>query len=206
MPLPSAGIDAKGRVYVVWQDCRFRLSCASNDMVLSTSDDGISWSPVSRVPIDPLDSGADHFIPGLAVDPEAWGSRARLALTYYYYPSAACTAATCQLDVGLVRSPDGGANWSTPTELAGPMSLSWLPNTSQGVMVGDYVSTSFVAGDPAPFFAVAKPPSGGLFHEAIYTTAGGRRWPEQALQAAHQAPGASVAQTGSSPAAPVSGR
>jgi hypothetical protein len=161
---------------------------------------------VSRVPIDPVDSGADHFIPGLAVDPESWGSRARLALTYYYYPSAACTAATCQLDVGFIQSRDGGANWSAPTELAGPMSLSWLPSTSQGVMVGDYISTSFVAGEPKSFFAVAKPPRRGLFHEAIYATAGERRWPEQALQAAQRAPGTSVAQTGSRPAAPVSGR
>lgn len=27
-PLPSAAIDAAGRVYVVWQDCRFRIGCA----------------------------------------------------------------------------------------------------------------------------------------------------------------------------------
>jgi BNR repeat-like domain len=205
-PLPSAGIDAKGRVYVVWQDCRFRLSCASNDLVLSTSDDGINWSPVRRVPIDPLDSGADHFIPGLAVDPKTSGGRARLALTYYTYPSAACTAATCQLDAGLIQSRDGGANWGPPTELAGPMSLSWLPSTTQGVMVGDYVSTSFVAGDPKPFFAVARPPKRGQFDEAIYTTASEGFSSGQTLSAARQAPGARVAQAGFSPAAPVSRR
>lgn len=206
-PLPSAGIDEKGRVYVVWQDCRFRARCSSNDIVLSTSDDGISWSPVSRVPIDPVGSGADHFIPGLAVGPDSGGSQARLALAYYYYPSAACTAATCQLDVGLVQSHDGGANWEQPSQLAGPMSLSWLPNTSQGVMVGDYVSTSFVAGVPEPFFAVARASSGGLFHEAIYTTSSEPRRFEPSVQADQQAPGPlRTSEPGSGPAAPASVR
>jgi hypothetical protein len=190
-PLPSAEVDGAGRVYVAWQDCRFRAGCGSNDIVFSTSDDGIHWSPVSRVPIDPIDSGAAHFIPGLAVDPATSGSQARLALTYYYYPSAACTAATCQLDVGLIQSSDGGANWSAPTQLAGPMSLSWLANTFQGLMVGDYISTSFVAGDAQPFFAVAKPPSGGLLDEAIYTTAGPASGAAQPVRPAQRAPGAS---------------
>jgi hypothetical protein len=190
-PLPSAEVDGAGRVYVAWQDCRFRAWCGSNDIVFSTSDDGINWSPVSRVPIDPTNSGADHFIPGLAVDPATSGSGARLALTYYYYPSAACTAATCQLDVGLIQSSDGGANWSAPTQLAGPMSLSWLPNTFQGLMVGDYISTSIVAGDAQPFFAVARPPSGGLLDEAIYTIAGPASGAAKPLRPAQRGPGVS---------------
>jgi hypothetical protein len=172
-PLPSAEIDGAGRVFVAWQDCRFRPGCSSNDIVLSSSADGITWSAVSRVPIDPVTSRADHFIPGLAVDRSSSGPSARLALTYYYYPSADCTPATCELDVGLIRSSTAGASWSAPIQLAGPMHLSWLANTSQGVMVGDYISTSFVGGKVRPFVAVAKPPSGGVFHEAIYTTAPG---------------------------------
>jgi hypothetical protein len=50
------------------------------------------------------------------------------------------------------------------------MSLDWLPNTSQGVMVADYISSIFVDGVAKPVFAVANPPTGGLFDEAIYTT------------------------------------
>src|SRR6266487_639193 len=72
-PLPSAEIDAAGKVYVVWQDCRFRRGCKSNDIVFSTSTDGVSWSPVSRVPIDATTSSVDHFIPGLGVDPTTSG-------------------------------------------------------------------------------------------------------------------------------------
>ena len=31
-PLPSAEVDGSGKVYVVWQDCRFRKRCASNEL------------------------------------------------------------------------------------------------------------------------------------------------------------------------------
>jgi hypothetical protein len=167
--LPSAEIDGAGQVYVVWQDCRFRTGCASNDIVLSRSSNGVTWSPVSRIPIDPVTSTVDHFIPGLAVDKATAGSSAHLALTYYYYPQANCSSTTCQLSVGFVSSVNGGTSWSAPTELGVAMSLGWLPATSQGVMVGDYISTSFATGLAHPLFAQALSPSGGIFNQAIYT-------------------------------------
>jgi hypothetical protein len=69
--------------------------------------------------------------------------------------------------VGYVSSTNGGTSWSAATNVAGPMSLSWLANTSQGRMVGDYISTSVPAGGRAwPTIAVATAPSGGLFNEA----------------------------------------
>lgn len=40
-PLPSAGVDGGGEVYVAWQDCRFRSGCPSNDIVFSSSSDGV---------------------------------------------------------------------------------------------------------------------------------------------------------------------
>src|SRR6266699_230467 len=84
-PLPSAEIDANGTVYVVWADCRFRTNCSLNDLVLSTSADGVTWTKPSRIPIDPTTSTVDHFIPGVAVDPATSASSAHLTLTYYYY-------------------------------------------------------------------------------------------------------------------------
>jgi hypothetical protein len=168
-PLPSAEIDASGAAYVAWEDCRFEPKCSANDIVFSRSSDGANWSAVSRVPIDPVGSGVDHFIPGLAVNPTTAGSGAQLALTYYFYPNAACTPATCQLDVGYVSSPDGGAHWSARTQLAGPMSLSDIAATSQGTMVGDYISTSFnAAGTAATVFAVGLPRTGSHFDEGMW--------------------------------------
>lgn len=173
-PLPSAEVDAAGRVYVVWQDCRFRTNCRSNDIVLSTSTDGMAWSTPARIPIDPVTSRLDHFIPGLAVDRTTSGASAHLALTFYFYPRRGCNVSTCALSVGSTTSPNGGASWTAAVQIAGPMTLSQIASTSQGSMVGDYISTSFSAGKAFGIFAVGRPPSGGLaFDEGIYTTTPG---------------------------------
>ena len=168
-PLPSAEIDAAGTTFVAWEDCRFEPNCTANDIVFSSSTDGVNWTAVSRIPIDAVGSAVDHFIPGVAVDPATSGASANLALTYYYYPNAACTAATCQLDVGFISSTDAGVTWSAPTALAGPISLADVAATSQGRMVGDYISTSFnAAGTAATVFAIGNPHTGNVFDEGMW--------------------------------------
>jgi hypothetical protein len=169
-PLPSAEVAGDGRVYVTWQDCRFRSSCSANDIVMTSSADGISWSAVTRIPIDLTTSGVDHFIPGIAVDRGTFGSNTHLALGYYYYPVSSCTVNTCQLTVGVVSSLDGGATWTPPTRVAGPMTLSWIANTDQGRMVGDYISTSFTGdGKAHPVFSLAKINIGSVFSQRLST-------------------------------------
>lgn len=173
-PLPSAEVDAAGTVYVTWPDCRFRSGCTGNDVVLSKSTSETTWAAPTQVP-DPTAGTLDHFTPGIGVDRSTSGSTARVGLTYYYYPAASCSAATCQLDVGYVSSTNGGASWSTPTMLAGPMNLSWLPNTSQGRMFGDYISTSVLPGGPAfAALPIANAPTGSTFNQAINVPTGGR--------------------------------
>lgn len=172
-PLPSAEVDAAGKVYVVWQDCRFRRGCKSNDIVMTTTTNGTTWTPVVRIPIDSTGSSVDHFIPGLAVDNTTSGSAAKLALAYYFYPKASCTSTSCQLTVGYIASTNGGAGWSTPTQLAGPMALGSLANTSQGRMVGDYISTSYAGGTAHPVFALASAASGTVFSEFMTAPSSG---------------------------------
>jgi hypothetical protein len=155
--LPSAEVDSTGRVYTVWNDCRFRAGCSSNDIVMSTSIDGQSWTAVVRIPIDAASSTVDHFLPGIGVEPGTGGATAHLGLLYYYYPVASCSATTCQLIAGYIESFDGGATWTTAVKVGRPMSNTWLPLTSQGYMVGDYMSTSFVGGLAFPVFMTAQP-------------------------------------------------
>jgi len=173
-PLPSAEVDSAGKVYIAWQDCRFESGCSTNDIVMSTSTDGNTWSAVQRIPTDAVGSGVDHFIPGLAVDSSTSGSTAHLALAYYYYPNANCTTSTCQLEVGFVSSVDGGNNWSTSSTLTpSAMNLTWLANTTAGYMVGDYISTSFSDGKAFPLFVAASAPNGSQFNEALFTVKAG---------------------------------
>ncbi len=171
-PLPSAAVDGAGTVWVVWQDCRFRAMCSTNDLVYSTSTDGLMWSAVTRIPIDDVSSTVDHFIPGIGIDPATYGSGAHVAIHYYYYPQSSCTVSTCQLLVGYVSSGNGGSTWNMPVALTGAMLLSWLPQSQNGLMVGDYVATAFTKGVPHGVFAVASPISGTTFSEAIYTGQG----------------------------------
>ncbi|MDQ1653735.1 MAG: hypothetical protein QOI35_2935 [Cryptosporangiaceae bacterium] len=180
--LPSAEIDGAGKVYVAWQDCRFRSGCPANDIVYSTSSNGTTWSAVTRVPTDATTSGIDHFIPGIGVDRGTSGATAHLGLYYYFFPNANCSAATCQLQVGYTSSVNGGSTWSAPSTVAGPMSVSQIANTTQGRMVGDYISCSITAGKAVSVFAVGKTPTNGkAFDEALYTagplavTGGARR-------------------------------
>jgi hypothetical protein len=167
-PLPTAEVDGSGKIYVVWQDCRFESGCTANDLVITTSTNGTTWSAVTRVPIDAVGSGIDHVIPGLAVDSTTSGSTAHLGLAFYF-----CTS-TCQLQVGFVSSTNGGTSWSSETVLTStPMPLTWIANTTQGRMVGDYISTSISNGLAFPVVAVASAPGGSTFHEAMFTASGG---------------------------------
>jgi hypothetical protein len=175
-PLPSAAVDGAGTVWVVWEDCRFRANCSTNDLVYvtstSTSTDGVSWSAVTRIPIDATTSTVDHFIPGIGIDPATSGAGAHVALHYYYYPQSNCTLTTCQLLVGYISSANGGSTWNAPVALSGAMQLGWLPNSQNGLMVGDYVATVFTNGVPHGVFAVAQASSGTTYSEAIYTGQG----------------------------------
>jgi hypothetical protein len=173
-PLPSAAVDASGAVYVAWADCRFRFGCGGNDIVMAKSTSETMWATPVRVPIGTTASKADDFVPGLAVDPGTSGASARIGLSYYYYPNASCSASTCQLDAGFISSVNGGASWSAATQLAGPMKLSWLPDTSEGIMFGDYISTAVVAGGNAyPVFPVSHAPTGSTLHQAMDAPVGG---------------------------------
>ena len=168
--LPSAEVGSDGRVYTVWSDCRFSKGCKTNSLVISSTADGVNWTEVRRVPID---DGSEQFIPGIGVKP---GTTGQLGLTYYFYADPSCGGKKtdpCELSVGYVQSNDGGASWSNPQTLAGPFPVTWTSDTSQGRMVGDYISTSVRNGANAfPVIAVALQP-GTTFNEAMYVPTNG---------------------------------
>jgi hypothetical protein len=173
--LPSAQIDGAGNVFVVWHDCSFRASCASNDIVLSTSADGVTWSPKARIPIDSTSSSVDHFTPGIGVDRNTSGSGAHLGVVYNFFPKAKCAPATCLMHTAFITSANGGATWSKPVVLTGAMQEPWMANAG-GYFVGDYVATAFTPDGLAhSVFALAKKPKKGVggLDEAAYTTAAG---------------------------------
>ncbi len=167
--LPSLDIDSNGTIYAVWHDCRFRASCARNDMVLSTSADGLTWSAPTRIPLAPASSAESFFIPGLAADPAHPG---RLGLVYAYTQAGSChgTNATksCLLGIGFAQSRDAGKTWSTQQLDAQPFSTTWLSRAEGGRMIGDYFSVSFAGDRVVPVFPLATSPMKSRFRQGIF--------------------------------------
>jgi hypothetical protein len=160
-PLPSADADRTGRVWVAWHDCRFTPRCAANSVVVSSSLDGFAWSPLTRVT-----SGRNAFLPAVGVHPES----GRLALLYYVVGRAG-------IDAELVESRAGGpassADFGAPRRLsAQTMRIDWLPTTTSGRMLADYVSVHYAGARPLAVWALASEPVGSSLRQAIYATRG----------------------------------
>ena len=68
---------------------------------------------------------------------------------------------------GSISSSNGGASWTAQVTLRGPMGVDWFPNTTQGRMFGDYISTSIVGGRAVPVISVATAPTGSTFNQAM---------------------------------------
>jgi hypothetical protein len=162
-PLPAAAVDAAGRIYVVWADCGLRPACSGTDVVLTTSDDALTWTAPRTV----RGIGSDRFIPAIAADPSMAG---RLGLLFYYLASSGCVAADCRIGSAFTRSSDGGATWSAPQRLATRlMPYSWLADTQGGAFFGDYVGAAFAEAAFVPVFTLAQPPTRGTKHEAMFS-------------------------------------
>ena len=154
--LPSVEVDRTGRIWVAWHDCGLRAGCPANDVVVATSVDGVAWTPLRRVT-----TGRNAVIPAIAADPAS----GRLALLYYVVGTG--------IDAELVESLDDGATWRAPRRLnARTMQRSWLPRTTQGRMLADYVSVTYAAGRPLAVWALASEPVGPELRQAIYATRG----------------------------------
>jgi hypothetical protein len=166
--LPSAEIDASGKVYVAWAGCYFEANCSSDDIVFSTSTDGTTWTALQRIPLDRVGSGVEHLTAGLAVDKTTAGAGAHLAVTYYYFPTTTCTTQPCPMYAGFASSINGGTDWSPSQTLTPQMAESWFANTDQGYMTGDYISTSIAANRGVTVIPVAQAPNGQQYNQAMY--------------------------------------
>ena len=169
----SADVDAGGTVYLAWADCRFSRECTSNGIVLVSSSDGVTWSAPRYVPVGAPDAPAHRFVPGLALDPATRGTSARIAITTYTVSKPQGCVDCEVVDAYLVTSADGGRSWRPAVRLnVESMSTHWLAATSLGPMLGDYISTSYVGGQPVPVLALAAAPDEVGFREAIYAGTG----------------------------------
>jgi hypothetical protein len=157
--LPTATVDASGKLIVAWADCGLRPDCSSQDVIFFSSPDGLVWNELSKIG----SASTDRFVPGIAADPATPG---RLAAVSYVQPVDCGGSAICRLGVLYTTSRDGGVTWKASQRLdARPLNYAWLANTTSGRFVGDYVGATFAGGRFVPIFALAQPPSNGRRHE-----------------------------------------
>jgi hypothetical protein len=155
-PLPALDVDRHGRLLLAWPDCRFRTGCSGNDIVLSTSTDGASWSSPSRITTGP----ASYVTVGLGAD----GASDGIVVSAQAVPSGA----TAALGVAAAVSRNG-TTWSPTRRLdTRTMMLSWLPTTTSAAFLGDYLAASWVGGRPLAIVPIASPPRAGRLDQALY--------------------------------------
>ena len=98
-PLPSADVDANGRVWATWHDCV--PGASTNTVFVATSADGSTWTAPVAVTRD-----RNAVLPAIGIDP---GS-GRVAIAYM-------VAGASGIDVELVES-QGAASGGAPRRLS----------------------------------------------------------------------------------------
>jgi BNR repeat-like domain/RTX calcium-binding nonapeptide repeat (4 copies) len=155
-PLPSADVDATGRVWVTWHDCE-SPGAARNAVFVATSPDGAQWSAPTAVTRD-----RDAVLPAIGVD----AATGRVAIAYMRSKAAG-------VDVELTVSSGSPTTWTAPRRLsAQSMPLQWMPDTTSGRMLGDYISVHYARGRPLVVWVLATEPLGSSFRQAVYATRG----------------------------------
>jgi hypothetical protein len=112
--LPTAGVDPKtGRIYVGWDDARFRAEPTSpvNDPVLTWSDNsGVTWSALKNLRTGKGNDYIDRFNSMLGIAPDG-----TVTVAYRQRQEAAATADMSNfVDTYLVRSKNAAATFSAP--------------------------------------------------------------------------------------------
>jgi Ca2+-binding RTX toxin-like protein len=154
--LPAATVDRNGTYWATWHDCE-PAGGGTNAVFVSTSSDGAAWSTPQQVTRD-----RNAVLPAIGAD----ATSGRVAIAYMRQRPAG-------IDVELVETPGSPATWSAPRRLsAQSMPLAWMPNTSSGRMLGDYISVDYSGGRPLVVWVLATPPVGGQFRQAVYATRG----------------------------------
>lgn len=165
----SVAVGERGRIFAVWPGCPSE-PCSADHLLMSTSNDGRTWSKPARIPTGPA-GGTSVVLPAIAVDPTQrdGGPDTDIAITYYRISKPRADGGRT-LSVEAVTSGDGGAQWARSRVLAKGIDTRWLAQTSSGPMVGDYIGEAFGSdGNAVSVFVTATPPENGLLQERVAT-------------------------------------
>jgi hypothetical protein len=147
--LPAAAADpATGRIFVAWEDGRFR-SDNKNDLVVTYSDDQMHWSPVKRINDDPTDNDVDHWNPMIDVGTDGVVHAAYRQREETPGPATPASARgySPYIDTYYQESTDHGATWGSPLKvdvgtydngLPSQTDVRYAAYSRNGAFLGDY--------------------------------------------------------------------
>jgi hypothetical protein len=138
--LPAAAVDPKtGEVVVAWEDGRFRTD-GLNDILFSTSADGVLWTPARRVNTDSEGSHVNHWnaMVDIAGGVIHIGYRQRVER-----PGAPTSRSahglSPHIDTYYQRSRDNGKTWSAPLKVNQVTTdVGYAAFSRNGAFLGDY--------------------------------------------------------------------
>jgi hypothetical protein len=160
--LPAAAIDpATGHMYAVWQDTRFNPS-GLNDIVLSTSADGRTWS-APRV-VNPKVAGLDRFTPAVAASAGA---------VHITYRTRGANGTAASVSEDYIASTDGGATFGYEHQVGPPSVLKWAAVSDEApppvAFLGDYMGLAATPKTAELFWCLSsKPPVSGQYHQTAW--------------------------------------
>lgn len=133
--LITAAVDpTTNQLYAGWEDSSFRATDGLNDAVFVTSTDGgITWSPMAA--IDPNKDGSfiDNYNPSLAVGKDS------VVRTIYRQRSEPTGALSPVIDTYYQQSSDGGKTWSAPLKVdTQATNVNYGAYSRGGLFEGDY--------------------------------------------------------------------
>jgi hypothetical protein len=136
--LPSASVDARtGRIAVTWEDARYRQD-AANDVVVTTSTDGVRWTTPVRVNRGAANDDVDHFTPAVATGPDGV-----LRLAYRQRAGSSNGESSPYVDTMLQQSADGGRTWSAPLRVNRVRTdLRYAAFSRNAAFLGDYMQVA----------------------------------------------------------------
>ena len=155
---------------MAWGDCLLNAPCVpgrtTNDVALSSSADGRSWTTPVRVPLGTR-GRLDYVMPGIAVDPATSGRRTRLAIVAYVL-GPDCDDENCVVTARTVVSANAGETWTRPVAFDARGTLQDAPRSGSLRMIGDYLSASWTSGPTAVSVATLPvAPFDGAYHVGL---------------------------------------
>lgn len=180
MAVDISGGQYDGRIYIVWTNIGVPGINTGDDMdiyIISSDDQGDTWTDPVRVNQDPAGQGAQHYFPWITCDPE----NGILSVIFYDDRNVGGT----QCEVFCANSSDGGETWEdfkvsdvafTPTPIAGLADGymgDYLGITARGGMVYPVWSdnrTGFVMAYVSPYETNPLPRPSDLTAEVEFET------------------------------------